>query len=79
VLVRGPNGTTVPSTSLFGMGQLVVMPLGTFDGHLSFDLAFASDANLTYLVRPFFTSGPPRQMVYGDDTSIVFRYVHVDP
>ena len=79
VLVSGPNGSVVRSTSLFGSGQVVVTPLGTFNGHLSFNMDFVTDANVAYELRPLFTTDAPRKMVT-TNTDIFWQiYVHEDP
>jgi hypothetical protein len=78
VLLVGPDGG-VPSTSLLETGQAAVNPLGIFNGHLSFNLDFNSDANLDYQTRPFFTNGMPLQLVTTNTDVFWLRYVRVDP
>jgi len=77
ILVKGPDGTAVPSTSLLETGHVMVEPLGTFDGHLSFNLNFATDANLTYETRPFFTNGTPLELVTTNTDIFWLRYVRL--
>jgi hypothetical protein len=79
ILVKGPDGGETPSTALMETGQVVVTPLGTFNGHLSFDLDFASDANLTFRTRPFFTNGAPLEMVTTNTDIFWLVYVRLDP
>jgi Flp pilus assembly pilin Flp len=80
VLIPGPNGSVVRSTSLFGYGQVIVTPLGTFNGHLSFDMDFITEANGGGArLRPLFTTDVPRKMVT-TNTDIFWQiYVHEDP
>jgi hypothetical protein len=79
ILVSGLDGTPVPSTSLFGRGTVVVTPLAPYNGHFTYDVAFASDANLNYMTRPFFTDNVPRQMVTTNTDIIWQRYVLAGP
>jgi hypothetical protein len=79
LLVRAPDGSEAPSTSLFAVGHVMVNPLGTFDGHLSFNLDFISDANVDTQTRPFFTNGMPLQLVTTNTDIFWLRYVRVDP
>jgi hypothetical protein len=79
ILVSGLDGTPVPSTSLFGRGTVVVTPLAPYNGHFTYDVDFASDANLSYQTRPFFTDNVPRQMVTTNTDIIWQRYVLAGP
>jgi hypothetical protein len=79
ILVSGLDGTPVPSTSLFGRGTVVVTPLAPYNGHFTYDVDFASDANLIYQTRPFFTDNVPRQMVTTNTDIIWQRYVLAGP
>jgi hypothetical protein len=78
ILLAGPDGG-VPSTSLLEVGQAAVNPLGIFNGHLSFNLDFTTDANVDYQTRPFFTNGMPLQLVTTNTNVFWLRYVRVDP
>jgi hypothetical protein len=79
VLVPGPNGTPVPSTSLFETGQVTVTPLATVNGHLSYKVDFVSDANLAYETCPIFTMDVPRKFVTTNTDIYWLTYVHQDP
>ena len=79
ILVKGSDGSAMPSTALMEKGQVVVTPLGTFNGHLSFDLDFVSDANLAFRTRPFFTNGKPLELATTNTDIFWLRYVRLDP
>ena len=79
ILVRGADGSVVRSTSLFGSGQVVLTQLAPYNGHVNFDVDFATDANLAYRLNPLFTTDEPRKMVT-TNTDIFWQiYVHEDP
>jgi hypothetical protein len=75
LLVAAADGSVTPSTSLLESGQTVVTPHGPFNGHLTFTLDFASDANLTYETFPFFTNGMPLELVTTNTDIFWLRYV----
>jgi hypothetical protein len=79
LLVPGADGTAMASTSLLESVDVEVNPLGTFDGHLSFNLDFITDANLDYQTRPFFTNGAPLQLVTTNTNIFWLRYLRVEP
>jgi hypothetical protein len=56
-----------------------VTPLTSYNGHLTYDVDFASDGNLAYRTRPFFTDDVPRQMATNNTDVIWQRYVLVGP
>jgi hypothetical protein len=79
LLVQGADGTVTASSSPLESGQVQVNPLGTFDGHLSFNLDFIFDANLDYRTNPFFTNGAPLELATTNTDILWLRYVRVDP
>jgi len=78
LLVPAADGSAVPSTSLLEKGQVMMTPLGPFNGHLNIRLEFASEANLTYETEPFFTNGMPLELVTTNTDVFWLRYVRAD-
>ena len=78
LLVAAADGSVTPSISLLESGQVVVTPHGPFNGHLTFTLDFASDANVTYETFPFFTNGMPLELVTTNTDIFWLRYVRTN-
>jgi hypothetical protein len=77
ILVKGPGNAPVPSSSLFGRGQVTVVPAGMASGHPQFDLTFADDAGSGLLTRPIFTDDAPRQMLMLNTNLLWQQYVYL--